>query len=165
VELTRQRNHAHDSNSRRVDRRSFALGVPRCAAGSAKDLIITGDHGTSGRKTTPYLKTCWRRRAERRRDRDPRKDLTRENLAKYDVLLTELQGHPAGRRTPPGRDANKKAFTDAVNGGKGWSFITTPRRRFISRDDRGQAVREDHRGLVAHAGFHGKRHEYDVTVK
>ena len=88
-----------------------------------KLLIITGDHGHDWKATTESLKADPLRRAARSTSTSRprrRKDLTDENLAKYDVLLLNYKDTAKGRRPETKwSDANKEAFLKAVREGKG----------------------------------------------
>ena len=63
----------------------------------------------------------------------PSKDLTDENLAKYDVLILNYKDTPQGSPESHWSDANKEAFLKAVKSGKGLVVRTTPRRPSRSR--------------------------------
>src|SRR5262249_39526819 len=93
--------------------------VGQAAQGKAvKVLIITGDHGHNWRQTTPFLKELLQNAGHRVDVTEtPGKDLTPENLARYDVLLLNYRNTPKGAKENPDSvwtDANKKAFTEAV---------------------------------------------------
>src|SRR5437763_9519065 len=83
-------------------------------------LIITGDHGHAWKETTPFLKDVLTK-AGMSVDvtETPAKDLTPDNLAKYDVLLLNYKDTKNGGPDTRWSEANKKAFTDAVQEGKG----------------------------------------------
>ena len=76
---------------------------------------------TTGRRTPRPSKTFSRRTAGSRSTsrRAPSKDLTDENLAKYDVLLLNYKETPAGPPESRWSDSNKEAFLKAVREGKG----------------------------------------------
>src|SRR4029077_21288730 len=104
---------------------TLALLVLALPAGSAdtkplKVLIITGDHGHAWKETTPFLKDLLTK-AGMAVDvtETPAKDLTPTNLAKYDVLLLNYKDTKNGGPDTKWSDDNKKAFADAVRGGKG----------------------------------------------
>jgi type 1 glutamine amidotransferase len=86
-----------------------------------KVLIITGDHGHAWKETTERLGDILGTGGKIKVDVTvtPSKDLTDENLSKYDVLLLNYKDTPKG--TPESRwsDANKQAFLKAVRDGKG----------------------------------------------
>src|SRR5437660_5702805 len=100
----------------------LALALPAAAADTQpiKVLIITGDHGHNWKKTTPFIKD-FLSKAGMKVDvtETPAKDLTADNLAKYDVLLLNYKDTPRGGPDTRWSAENKKAFTDAVRGGKG----------------------------------------------
>jgi len=84
-------------------------------------LIITGDHGHDWKATTPVLQEILSKqdRIKVSVTTTPAKDLTRENLAKYDVLVLNYRDTPKGAPDTKWSEANKEAFLDAVKGGKG----------------------------------------------
>src|SRR5436305_3154982 len=90
---------------------------------TVKVLIISGDHGHDWRKTTPFLKELLTKAGHKVDVTEaPSKDLTPDNLAKYQVLLLNYRNTPKGAKENPASvwsEANKKAFLDAVRGGKG----------------------------------------------
>src|SRR5262245_53540546 len=88
-----------------------------------KVLIITGDHGHNWKETTPFLKELLTRAGHKVDVTEaPSKDLTADNLARYDVLLLNYRNTAKGAKENPASvwtEENKKAFTEAVKGGKG----------------------------------------------
>src|SRR5262249_28340418 len=98
------------------------LALPLCAdePKPIKVLIITGDHAHAWQQTTPFLKEVLTK-AGMSVDvtETPAKDLTEANLAKYDVLLLNYKDTKNGKPETHWSEENKKAFTDAVHGGKG----------------------------------------------
>src|SRR6266576_746836 len=73
-------------------------------------LIITGDHGHAWKLTTPILKdTLTKAGMSVDVTETPSKDLTAENLAKYDVLLLNYKDTRAGGPDTRWSDANKTA--------------------------------------------------------
>jgi uncharacterized protein len=86
-------------------------------------LIITGDHGHKWMETTKALQDFLPAKSNGRIRVDvtttPAKDLTDENLAKYDVLLLNYKDTPKGAPETRWSDENKQAFLGAVKGGKG----------------------------------------------
>src|SRR5947209_10902677 len=109
---------------------AMATGLLLVAADSAsaqtkavKVLIITGDHGHDWKKTTPFLKDILTK-AGHKVDvtESPSKDLTADNLGRYDVLLLNYRNTPKGAKENPASvwtDENKTAFSEAVKSGKG----------------------------------------------
>src|SRR5437868_7479015 len=98
----------------------LGLAGPALAADTkaVKVLIITGDHGHAWKETTPFLKEVLTK-GHMNVDvtETPAKDLTPENLAKYDVLLLNYKDTKNGGPETKWTEDNKKAFTDAVKGG------------------------------------------------
>jgi type 1 glutamine amidotransferase len=134
-----------------------------------KVLIITGDHAYHPwKETTPFLKdTLTKAGMQVDVTTTPAKDLTPDNLAKYDCLLLNYK---QSNQPPPDTkwtDENKKALADAVRiGGKGLFVYHFASAAFTEDKD---PWSKDYEQLIAGGwrkqGFHGKRHEYDVTVK
>ena len=136
-------------------------------AKAPKVLIITGDHGHDWKATTPYLKNLLDNAGmDVTVTETPAKDLTAENLAKFDVLLLNYKDTKNATPDSTWSDANKKAFDDAVKGGKGLVVYHHASSAFIKKDDPWSKQFETiTAGGWRAQGHHGKRHEYDVTVK
>jgi type 1 glutamine amidotransferase len=90
----------------------------------------------------------------------PSQDLTDDNLAKYDVLLLNYKDTPGGSPDSRWSEANKRAFLNAVRGGKGLvayhfasSAFTKP-----NWDEFEKAVAGGWRSQ----GFHGPKHVFTV---
>src|ERR1700730_3844850 len=86
-------------------------------------LIITGDHGHKWQDTTKAFQDFLPAKSNGRIRVDvtttPSKDMTDENLAKYDVLLLNYKDTAKGAPDTQWSDANKEAFLKAVKSGKG----------------------------------------------
>ena len=137
------------------------------AKAAPRVLIITGNHGYHDwKKTTPFLKDLLTK-AGLSVDvtETPAADLTAENLAKYDALLLNYRDQPEGPEPTRWTDANKKAFADAVRGGKGLVVYHFASSAFTQGDDWSKEYEKLTAGGWRKQGNHGKRHEYDVTVK
>ena len=104
-------------------RRARAATPPRQPdKGPVKLLIITGrPRATTGRRPRKSLKDILSKGGKIAVDvtTTPAKDLTDENLAKYDVLLLNYKDTPNGPPETNWSDANKEAFLKAVREGKG----------------------------------------------
>jgi type 1 glutamine amidotransferase len=145
----------------------FALAVAAPAADRPiKVLIITGDHGHAWKETTPYLKDLLTK-AGMSVDvtETPAKDLTSDNLAKYDVLLLNYKDTKKGGPETVWSDANKKAFTDAVHSGKGLVVYHHASSAFVGGDEFSKEFEQAIAGGWRRQGNHGKRHEFSVTVR
>jgi type 1 glutamine amidotransferase len=125
-------------------------------------LIITGDHGHKWKETTPALQDFLGAKGNIKVHvtTTPSKDLTDENLAKYDVLLLNYKDTQGGAPDSRWSDENKAAFLKAVKGGKGLvvfhhasSAFTTPNWDEFERATAGGWRKQ---------GFHGPAHEYTV---
>src|SRR5688572_3987805 len=116
----------------------FALVQPASAADSkpAKVLIITGDHGHNWKETTPFLKDLLTNAGMSVDVTEaPSKDLTPDNLSKYDALLLNYKDTKNGTPESKWSDDNKKAFADAVSGGKGLIVYHHASSAFIAGDE------------------------------
>jgi uncharacterized protein len=144
------------------------LALPVIAADSKpiKVLIITGDHGHAWKETTPYLKELLTK-AGMSVDvtETPAKDLTADNLAKYDALLLNYKDTKKGAADTRWSDENKKAFTDAVHGGKGLVVYHHASSAFVGTDEFDKEFEKVIAGGWRKQGNHGKRHEFDLTVR
>jgi type 1 glutamine amidotransferase len=129
-------------------------------------LIITGDHGHAWKETTPFLKDLLTK-AGMAVDvtETPAKDLTSANLAKYDVLLLNYKDTRNGGPDTRWSGANKQAFADAVRGGKGLVVYHHASSAFVSGSDADKEFEKVIAGGWRKQGNHGKRHEFNVTVR
>jgi type 1 glutamine amidotransferase len=147
---------------------ALALALPARAADAKpiKVLIITGDHGHKWKETTPFIKD-FLTKAGLKVDvtETPAKDLTAANLAKYDVFLLNYKDTKNGNKDTRWSDANKKAFKDAVAGGKGLVVYHHASSAFIS----GSAFDKEFEKIIAGGwrkrGNHGKRHVFTVRIR
>jgi type 1 glutamine amidotransferase len=129
-------------------------------------LIITGDHGHAWKETTPYLKDILTK-AGMSVDvtETPSKDLTSDNLAKYQVLLLNYKDTAKGAADSKWSDDNKKAFTDAVKSGKGLVVYHHASSAFVSGDEFSKEFEKVISGGWRKQGNHGKRHEFSVAIR
>jgi type 1 glutamine amidotransferase len=146
--------------------------APAPAPGQTKEvkvLIITGDHGHDWRKTTPFLKDLLTKAGHKVDVTEtPSKDLTTDNLARYDVLLLNYRNTPKGAKENPASvwtDENKKAFTEAVKGGKGLVVYHHASSAFVGEDAFDKEFEKIIAGGWRNKGNHGKMHEFTVTVR
>jgi type 1 glutamine amidotransferase len=145
---------------------TVGLAPPAPAADDrpVKLLIITGDHGHDWPATTRVLQDFLsdRGRIDVHATTTPAKDLTDENLARYDVLLLNYKDTPKGAPETRWSDVNKQAFLDAVKGGKGLvvfhhassAFTNPPWPEFERAIAGGWRTQ----------GYHGPKHEYTVKT-
>src|SRR5581483_10677852 len=146
----------------------FAVSGLR-AADPIKVLIITGDHGHKWKETTPFLKGLLTD-AGMKVDvtETPAKDLTPQNLAKYDVLLLNYRNTPQGAKSNPDSvwsDENKKAFREAIANGKGLVVYHHASSAFTGGSDFDKEFEKIIAGGWRKQGFHGAMHEFMVTVR
>jgi type 1 glutamine amidotransferase len=160
---------------RRIVLLACAAVVAITAPSSAQDkkavkvLIITGDHGHDWRKTTPFLKELLEK-AGHHVDvtESPGKDLTTPNLARYDVLVLNYRNTPKGAKDNPASvwsDDNKKAFADAVKGGTGLVVYHHASSAFTGNSPLEKEFEQVIAGGWRKQGYHGKMHEFVVTVR
>ena len=132
-------------------------------------LIVTGDHGHDWRKTTPFLKELLEK-AGHKVDvtESPSKDLNAANLARYQVLLLNYRNTPKGAKESPASvwsDDNKKAFADAIKGGVGLVVYHHASAAFVGESAFEKEFEQISAGGWRKQGFHGKMHEFTVTVR
>ena len=152
-----------------MDARSPTTVHPPVRAADAqpiKVLIITGDHGHAWKETTPFLKDLLTK-AGMAVDvtETPAKDLTAANLARYDVLLLNYKDTDKGKPETRWSEANKKAFLDAVKGGKGLVVYHHASSAFIKGTPFDQEFEKAIAGGWRKQGNHGQRHEFTVTIR
>jgi type 1 glutamine amidotransferase len=144
-------------------------GAGRADARAVKVLIITGDHGHKWQETTPFLKDLLSKAGHKVDVTEaPSKDLTAANLAKYDVLLLNYRNTPKGGKARPASvwsDENKKAFTDAVKGGKGLVVYHHASSAFTGNTPFEKEFEKTIAGGWRKQGNHGKMHEFTVTMR
>jgi uncharacterized protein len=136
---------------------------------SVKVLIITGDHGHDWRKTTPFLKDILTKAGHKVDVTEaPSKDLTADNLARYDALLLNYRNTPKGAKDNAESvwsDNNKQAFTDAVKGGKGLVVYHHASAAFVGDSPFDKEFEKIIAGGWRKQGNHGKMHEFTVTAR
>jgi type 1 glutamine amidotransferase len=132
-------------------------------------LIITGDHGHNWKATTPFLKDLLTKAGHKVNVTEtPSKDLTPANLARYDVLLLNYRNTPNGAKANPASvwtEENKKAFTEAVQNGKGLVVYHHASAAFVGDAAFDKEFEKIIAGGWRKQGFHGAMHEFTVTVR
>jgi type 1 glutamine amidotransferase len=146
----------------------FLIGPALSAADEKpiKVLIITGDHGHAWKETTPFLRELLVK-AGMTVDvtETPAKDLTVSNLAKYDALLLNYKDTRNGGPDARWSDDNKKAFADAVRGGKGLVIYHHASAAFVGNSEFDKEFEKIIAGGWRRQGNHGARHEFNVTIR
>jgi type 1 glutamine amidotransferase len=146
-----------------------AVAPAGAEAKEVKVLIITGDHGHKWQETTPYLKELLTKAGHKVDVTEtPSKDLTAANLARYDVLLLNYRNTPKGAKDNPASvwsDENKSAFTNAVKGGTGLVVYHHTSSAFVGSSPFEMEFEKVTAGGWRKQGFHGKMHEFMVTVR
>jgi type 1 glutamine amidotransferase len=138
---------------------------------AVKVLIITGDHlpAHKWKDTTAFLNELLTKAGHKVDVTEaPSKDLTANNLAKYDVLLLNYRNTPMGAKDNPESvwtDENKKAFTEAVKGGKGLVVYHHASSAFVGDAEFDKEFEKIIAGGWRKQGNHGKMHEFTVTVR
>jgi type 1 glutamine amidotransferase len=144
-------------------------GSPAAETRQVKVLIITGDHGHQWKETTPFLKDLLTKAGHKVDVTEtPSTDLTPANLARYDVLLLNYRNTPKGAKENPASvwsEENKKAFTQAVKDGKGLVVYHHASSAFVNGDEFSKEFEKVIAGGWRKQGFHGKMHEFTVTVR
>lgn len=147
----------------------FVLAASTAAAEDAKPirvLLITGDHGHAWKETTPFLKELLTRAGMAVTVTEtPSKDLTAQNLARFDVLLLNYKDTKNGSPESRWSEANKAAFSDAVRGGKGLVVYHHASSAFVSGSEADKEFEKTIAGGWRKQGNHGKRHEFGLTVR
>ncbi len=141
---------------------THATAQPGPNAAPVKVLIITGDHGHAWKDTTARLSEILGSGGKTKVDitTTPSKDLTDENLSKYDVLLLNYKDTPKGAPETRWSEANKQAFLKAVHEGKGLVVFHHASSAFTNPnwDEFERAIAGGWRSK----GFHGPKHEFTV---
>ena len=133
-----------------------AIALSGAEATGAKVLIITGDEYHKWKETAPFLKKLLTKAGHTVDITEtPSKDLTSDNLAKYDVLLLNYRDTPKGAKDNP-RQRLVGREQDGVprRGQRGQRAVRLPLRLgSVHRQVRlRQGVREGHRRRMAQAG-------------
>jgi type 1 glutamine amidotransferase len=133
---------------------------------SIRVLIITGDHGHAWKETTPFLKELLTK-AGMAVDvtETPAKDLTPDNLAKYNALLLNYRDTRNGGPDTTWSEDNKKAFTYAVRGGKGLVVYHHASAAFVGSSEFDREFEKVIAGGWRRQGHHGARHEFLVAIR
>jgi type 1 glutamine amidotransferase len=138
-------------------------------AKGVKVLIITGDEFHKWKETAPFIKKLLTKAGHSVDITEtPSKDLTPENLAKYDVFVLNYRDTPKGAKENPASvwsPDNKKAFLEAVKGGKGLYVYHYASSAFTSPSEIDKEYEKAIAGGWRKQGYHGKMHEFTVTVR
>jgi type 1 glutamine amidotransferase len=141
------------------------------AARDVKVLIVTGDEVAAHKwhETAPFLKDLLAGAGDTVDVTEaPAKDLTPEHLARYDAFVLNYRNTAQGARDNPASvwsDDNKRAFLDAVRGGKGLVVYHFASAAFTGTSDLDREFENAVAGGWRKQGFHGKMHEFTVTVR
>jgi type 1 glutamine amidotransferase len=147
---------------------SLAIGLPLHARDREpiKVLIVTGDHGHQWRQTTPYLQEILTH-AGMKVDvtETPARDLTADNLARYDVFVLNYKDTKSGRPETRWSEANQQAFAQAVRDGKGLVVYHHASSAFTSGGEFDKEFERLIAGGWRKQGNHGKRHPFTVAIR
>jgi sialate O-acetylesterase len=155
---------ALDDLSSPVQLAAATVAQAQRTGGLIKVLIITGDnvgaHNWPG--TTKALKNILEKDSRISVDvtSTPSKDLTDENLAKYNVLLLNYRDTPTGAPESRWSDSNKQAFLKAVHDGKGLVAYHFASSAFSKPN--WQEFEKAVAGGWRSQGFHGPKHVFAV---
>jgi type 1 glutamine amidotransferase len=149
------------------------LTIPAVAAAAdtpaVKVLIITGDEFHKWRETAPFLQQVLRKAGhEVDITETPSRDLTPDNLARYNVLLLNYRDTPMGAKNNPASvwsDDNKKAFLNAIKNGTGLYVYHYASAAFVSDSPLNHEFERAIAGGWRKQGYHGKMHEFTVTIR
>jgi type 1 glutamine amidotransferase len=151
---------------------TFLLASAAACGAQAKEvkvLIITGDEYHKWKETAPFLKEVLTKAGHKVDVTEtPSKDLTDDNLAKYDVLLLNYRDTANGAKANPASvwsEDNKKAFLNAVKGGKGLYVYHFASSAFTGTSDLDKEYEKAIAGGWRKQGNHGKMHEFTVTMR
>ena len=149
---------------------SAAFALTLWTASRAEDpkpiklLIITGDHGHDWKATTANFKQFLPKdRISVDVTETPGKDLTPDNLKKYDVLLLNYRDTPKGAKESPDSvwsNDNMQAFLSAVRSGKGLVVYHHTSSAFLEKVEFERCIAGGWRGQ----GYHGPKHQFSVKV-
>jgi type 1 glutamine amidotransferase len=145
-----------------------ALAIRAGEARPIKALIITGDEvgGHKWRETAPLIKKILTGAGiQVDVTETPARDLTPDNLARYDVLVLNYRNTPQGRKETVWSDANKQAFLEAIHGGKGLYVYHYASSAFTGDADFDKRYEQVVAGGWRKQGYHGKMHEFVVTMR
>jgi type 1 glutamine amidotransferase len=143
---------------------SPAGGPEAAAAQPIKVLLITGDNvgAHNWQQTSKALEELLEKGGRISVDvtASPSKDLTDDNLARYDVLVLNYKETPNGPPESRWSDSNKEAFLKAVRDGKGLAAYHFASSAFTKPnwDEFEKAVAGGWRSQ----GFHGPKHVFTV---
>jgi sialate O-acetylesterase len=142
--------------------RGRPTGTQTSKSAPIKLLIITGDHGHAWKETTRILSDFLGKDGRIQVDvtTTPGKDLTTENLAKYDVLLLNYRDTPKGEPETRWSQANKDAFLKAVHDGKGLVVYHHASSAFIKPN--WEEFEKAIAGGWRSRGYHGPKHVFTV---
>jgi type 1 glutamine amidotransferase len=147
----------------------MTAGAFAADAREVKVLIVTGDHGHKWKETTPFLKELLTKAGHKVDVTEtPGKDLTPDNLARFDVLLLNYRNTAQGAKDNPDSvwsDENKKAFAAAIKGGKGLVIYHHASAAFVGDSEFDKEFEKIIAGGWRKQGFHGKMHEFTVTMR
>ena len=142
------------------------LGSEYAVARTSLPGIITGDNvgAHKWKETTQALKEMLEEGGRIKVDvtSTPSKDLTDENLAKYDVLVLNYRDTPGGAPESRWSDTNKDAFLKAVRGGKGLAVYHWASSAFAKPN--WEEFEKAVAGGWRSQGFHGPPHAFTVKA-
>jgi type 1 glutamine amidotransferase len=141
-----------------------AANQPAASTGAVKALIITGDNvaAHAWKETTKALFDILEAGGKIKVDvtSTPSKDLTDDNLSKYDVLVLNYRDTNQGAPESRWSDENKQAFLKAVREGKGLAAYHFASSAFSKPN--WEEFEKAVAGGWRSQGFHGPKHVFTV---
>jgi sialate O-acetylesterase len=141
-----------------------AADKPATSSGAVKALIITGDNvgAHAWKETTKVLTDILEAGGKIKVDvtTAPSKDLTDENLSKYDVLVLNYRDTDNGAPESRWSDENKQAFLKAVRDGKGLVVCHYASSAFTKPN--WEEFEKAVAGGWRSQGYHGPKHVFTV---
>lgn len=148
---------------------ALAFAISATEARAAKVLVITGDEYHAWKQTAPFIKDLLAKAGHTVEVTEtPSKDLTPENLKRFDVLVLNYRNTPKGAKDNPASvwsNENKQAFLDAIQGGKGLYVYHWASSAFTTDSAIDKEYERALAGGWRKQGNHGKPHAFSVTVR
>ena len=148
---------------------ALAFAISATEARAAKVLVITGDEYHAWKQTAPFIKDLLAKAGHTVEVTEtPSKDLTPENLKRFDVLVLNYRNTPKGAKDNPASvwsNENKQAFLDAIQSGKGLYVYHWASSAFTTDSAIDKEYERALAGGWRKQGNHGKPHAFSVTVR
>ncbi len=143
----------------------IGFGTDTSAADPVRVLILTGRNNHNWKQTTPMLQKVLEESGKFRVDTTvPPQGLTRENLANYDVILSDWNSWGGGSKELEATwtAAARQAYLDFVRGGKGHVTVHAGGSSFYKDWPEYRKVSLVYWNLGTTG--HGRQHEFEVRI-